>query len=171
LITLSDIGPVGGAIIFPDNIAISNLPSEDVPDLFSEYLNTGENVSASSKSSFRSSPFGPLILICGHASRDARCGEIAPLLVNEFEAVLRQRNLLYHPVSNPDGIRVGITSHIGGHAFAGNIVYYNGTPGSSGIWYGRVWPHHVQGIIEETVLNDTVIEELYRGETACARND
>ncbi|KAK4138626.1 Sucraseferredoxin-like protein [Trichocladium antarcticum] len=70
--------------------------------------------------------------------------------------------------------RVGLVSHIGGHKFAGNVIIYL-PPGlktrdgaahplaGHGIWYGRVEPRHVEGVIEETVLKGRVIEELFRG--------
>ena len=32
-----------------------------------------------------------------------------------------------------------------------------------GIWYGRVEPRHVEGIVGETVMRGRVIEELFRG--------
>ncbi|KAL2074246.1 hypothetical protein VTL71DRAFT_8024 [Oculimacula yallundae] len=70
--------------------------------------------------------------------------------------------------------RVGLISHIGGHQFAGNMIIYI-PPGTKtadgkanelagcGIWYGRVEPKHVEGIIRETVLGGKVIEDLFRG--------
>jgi len=70
--------------------------------------------------------------------------------------------------------RVGLISHIGGHKFAGNVVLYI-PPGfktvdgkenplaGTGIWYGRVEPKHVEGIVRETVLGGKVIEDLFRG--------
>lgn len=70
--------------------------------------------------------------------------------------------------------RVGLISHIGGHKFAGNVILYI-PPGAKaadgkahelagcGIWYGRVEPKHVEGIVRETVLGGTVIEDLFRG--------
>ena len=33
----------------------------------------------------------------------------------------------------------------------------------TGIWYGRVEPKHVEGIVKETVFGGRVIKELYRG--------
>ena len=33
----------------------------------------------------------------------------------------------------------------------------------TGIWYGRVEPRHVQGILDATVMRGMVIEELFRG--------
>ena len=70
--------------------------------------------------------------------------------------------------------KVGLISHIGGHKFAGNVILYI-PPGAKtmdgkthelagcGIWYGRVEPKHVEGIVRETVLGGRVIEDLFRG--------
>ncbi|KAG9246338.1 Sucraseferredoxin-like protein [Calycina marina] len=70
--------------------------------------------------------------------------------------------------------RVGLISHIGGHKFAGNIIVYI-PPGMKkaggedhelagcGIWYGRVEPKHVDGIVKETVLGGRVIQDMFRG--------
>lgn len=73
-------------------------------------------------------------------------------------------------------------SHVGGHAFAGNVIIYmppsyllssNTAPdereayasplAGMGIWYGRVEPRHVQTILEETVEKGNIIGELWRG--------
>lgn len=70
--------------------------------------------------------------------------------------------------------RVGLISHIGGHKFAGNVIMYlppglKGEDGGRhplaghGIWYGRVEPRHVQGLVRETVLRGNVVGELFRG--------
>lgn len=95
-----------------------------------------------------------LILICGHTQRDIRCGELAPLLKNEFEKVLERENL-------SSSVKVGLISHIGGHAYAGNVIYF--PKNSHPIWYGRVFPELVQGIVQETVIGKKIIRELYRG--------
>ncbi|OHE91064.1 hypothetical protein CORC01_13620 [Colletotrichum orchidophilum] len=70
--------------------------------------------------------------------------------------------------------RVGLISHIGGHKFAGNIIIYI-PPGQlmadgekhplagKGIWYGRVEPKHVEGIVNETVLRGRVVADMFRG--------
>lgn len=123
----------------------------------------------------------PTILICGHDSRDTRCGIIGPLLRAEFNAYARGRGQL--PADDErltasrlfsGSLRVALTSHIGGHAFAGNVVIYlpktfkmaSGklSPlAGMGIWYGRVEPRHVWGIMDETVQRGCVINELLRG--------
>ena len=132
------------------------------------------------------------ILICGHMSRDTRCGILGPILQQEFNDFIAKdvrprrrqaRNVTAtsHKVGNPpargplENATVGLTSHIGGHAFAGNVVIYlppnwRAEDGKSlsplagrGIWYGRVEPRHVWGIMEETVKKGRIIEELLRG--------
>ncbi|KAM0324100.1 hypothetical protein ACHAQA_008290 [Verticillium albo-atrum] len=70
--------------------------------------------------------------------------------------------------------RVGLISHIGGHKFAGNVIVYippgmkaeDGTEhglAGKGIWYGRVEPLHVEGIVKETILGGRVIADMFRG--------
>lgn len=70
--------------------------------------------------------------------------------------------------------RLGLISHIGGHKFAGNVIIYlprtlKGSGGEShplaghGIWYGRVEPKHVQGIVQQTIKRGNVIADMFRG--------
>lgn len=103
----------------------------------------------------------PIILICGHGSRDQRCGVIAPLLVDEFKKVLAKESMLYDKHTNPDGAMVSICSHIGGHAFAGNVIIHFGD-GSPSVWCSRVLPSHVQGLVSSTLKQRVIIEELTR---------
>ena len=132
----------------------------------------------------------PTILICGHASRDTRCGILGPILREEFrnfvdQDLMRVRHETGDVASGPHTGRhsnpplantaVSLCSHVGGHAFAGNVVIYlprrwKAEDGKSlsplagkGIWYGRVEPKHVWGIMEETVKKGRLIEELLRG--------
>ena len=128
------------------------------------------------------------ILICGHNSRDTRCGILGPLLESEFKKlVLNPASQIDASNPRPDGIgnqhiqqsrphaSVALISHIGGHAFAGNVVIYfpkkwrprgssqPSTLAGKGVWYGRVEPRHVWGIVEETLKGGRIIEELLRG--------
>ncbi|KAK7700844.1 hypothetical protein SLS64_010695 [Diaporthe eres] len=141
-----------------------------------------------------------LILICGHGGRDMRCGVMGPVLRSEFEAQLARQGIevLRGPVEidvpgEAEAItgavqkpaptaRVGLISHIGGHKFAGNIIIYlppsmktaNGEThplAGHGLWYGRVEPKHVDGIINETVLQGRVIENMFRGALFSATTD
>jgi len=129
-----------------------------------------------------------LVLICGHGGRDERCGIYGPLLRTEFEDKLEKVGgwavQKHPPETSPSAsstlgqedksARVGLISHIGGHKFAGNVILYippqatleNGQRhplAGMGVWYGRVEPKHVEGIVRETIGQGRVIEELYRG--------
>jgi hypothetical protein len=134
-----------------------------------------------------------LVLICGHGGRDMRCGILGPVLQAEFENELPKSgvHVVTGPVKIDEEVsqqrigeatsknesrtaRVGVISHIGGHKFAGNTIIYippkarlqDGRPhplAGTGIWYGRVEPKHVHGIITETILGGKVIADLFRG--------
>lgn len=133
----------------------------------------------------------PVVLICSHGARDERCGILGPLLHAEFTTQLNHAGLLdmSTSVASKDvsglkervepGASVGMVSHIGGHKWAGNVIVYvppkwpawdkklerqgSSELGGKGIWYGRVEPKHVEGIIKETILGGRVVEELCRG--------
>lgn len=124
-----------------------------------------------------------LILICGHNSRDSRCGTLGPILRDEFEDKLRRQDvplLKTAPVAEAEEVNdaargytphasVALISHIGGHKWAGNVIIYippefrSNALAGKGIWYGRVGPEHVEGIVEKTVLGGKVIKDLFRG--------
>ncbi|KAF9057363.1 Sucrase/ferredoxin-like-domain-containing protein [Panaeolus papilionaceus] len=52
-------------------------------------------------------------------------------------------------------------SHVGGHKYAGNCIIY--TPAGAGIWYGRVTPHDVDSIVDNTIIDGLVLPPLLRG--------
>lgn len=124
-----------------------------------------------------------LVLICGHGGRDERCGKLGPILREEFEEKLQRQNVaLLHEAPVPEAAeintevegyvptaRVGMISHIGGHKWAGNVIIYippsfSANPlAGKGIWYGRVEPQHVEGIVGKTIMDGKVIKELFRG--------
>lgn len=134
-----------------------------------------------------------LVLVCGHRGRDGRCGVLGPVIEEEFNKALPREGVevLYGPVSlsqQSDGsteliegtksrittARTGVISHIGGHKFASNVIIYipkktRTVTGEAhplagcGIWYGRVEPRHVEGIVTRTILRGEVFEDLFRG--------
>lgn len=116
----------------------------------------------------------PTVLTCGHGGRDQRCGIMAPVLEAEFARVLRARGFTSTgadtpATDRPDHANIGVISHVGGHKYAGNVVVYI-PPGMTsnplagkGIWYGRVEPKHVEGIVEETILGGRVVTDHFRG--------
>lgn len=93
-----------------------------------------------------------LTLVCGHTQRDSRCGVVAPHLLNELKAII-----------NPNTDKIGTISHIGGHAYAGNLLMY-----PEDLWYGRVTPDKIQGL-HHSRLQGQIISSLYRGDMSDAR--
>jgi hypothetical protein len=133
-----------------------------------------------------------LVLICGHGGRDLRCGIMGPILQEEFKKTLPKAGIEVlqdavkineyaedkRPFRGPNlhklTARVGLISHIGGHKYAGNVILYippsaksvTGEPHAltgCGIWYGRVEPKHVEGIVYHTILRGSVFKDMFRG--------
>lgn len=79
-------------------------------------------------------PHDYLVLLCSHKTRDARCGQSAPLIKKELERHLRplglQRDL---DDDRPGGVGIYFISHVGGHKFAANVFVYRraGTTGAA----------------------------------------
>ncbi|EMC98219.1 hypothetical protein BAUCODRAFT_32212 [Baudoinia panamericana UAMH 10762] len=75
--------------------------------------------------SLRSCPHKYLILLCSQATRDARCGQSAPLLRREFERHLRPLGL-YRDLGDerPGGVGIYFISHVGGHKYSANMLVY-----------------------------------------------
>ncbi|WEW61918.1 hypothetical protein PRK78_007418 [Emydomyces testavorans] len=120
--------------------------------------------------------YSPTVLVCGHGHRDRRCGIMGPLLQAEFRRILKHQGFSVDG-TEIDGVghaNVELISHIGGHKFAGNVIIYlppsvgsmpnaSGGLAGKGIWYGRVEPKHVEGIVKETILNGCVVKDHFRG--------
>lgn len=124
-----------------------------------------------------------MVLICGHGGRDERCGKLGPVLQAEFEEKLERQNVEIirgappHEVKEIDysmqeykpAARMATISHVGGHKWAGNVIVYippvfkTNPLAGCGIWYGRVEPHHVEGIVGKTILDGKVIKSHFRG--------
>ncbi|KAK0664780.1 Actin patches distal protein 1 [Lasiodiplodia hormozganensis] len=73
----------------------------------------------------RDCPHDYLIMLCSHKTRDARCGQSAPLLRREFERHLRPLGL-YRDLHDerPGGCAIYFINHVGGHKFAANVLIY-----------------------------------------------
>lgn len=73
----------------------------------------------------RPCPHKYLILMCSQKTRDARCGQSAPLLRKEFERLLRPLGL-YRDLHDerPGGVGIYFISHVGGHKFSANVMIY-----------------------------------------------
>lgn len=110
-----------------------------------------------------------------------RCGLMAPVLEDQFRSVLLSKGISTSPdtgsgnFDSPDRAHIGLISHIGGHKYAGNVIVYipkgmkygdSSSPhplAGKGVWYGRIEPRHVEGIVEETLLGGKVLSGHFRG--------
>ena len=66
-----------------------------------------------------------LLLLCSQKTRDARCGQSAPLLAREFARHLQPLGL-YRDIHDqrPGGVGIYFISHVGGHKYAANVLVY-----------------------------------------------
>jgi hypothetical protein len=115
-----------------------------------------------------------VILLCSHSTRDARCGQSAPLLYREFNRHLRNLRLDRDAHdTRPGGVGIHFISHVGGHKYSANVMVYRrrtivGSDGKEvidktegavqGIWLARVRPEDCEGIIKYTVLKGKVVK-------------
>lgn len=134
----------------------------------------------------RNCPHKYLILLCSQGTRDARCGQSAPLLRRELERQLRPLGL-YRDLHDerPGGVGIYFISHVGGHKYSANmLVYRRGEPkrsvseqisgdeqvaaakGEAGneteaaqcIWLARIRPEDCENVVRFTVLQGKVVK-------------
>ena len=73
----------------------------------------------------RPCPHHALILLCSQKTRDARCGQSAPLLRKELERHLRPLGLFRDlDDDRPGGVGIYFISHVGGHKYSANVMVY-----------------------------------------------
>ncbi|EPE10681.1 actin patches distal protein [Ophiostoma piceae UAMH 11346] len=74
---------------------------------------------------YHHSPHSVLVLLCSQKTRDARCGQSAPLIRKELERHLRPLGL-YRDLDDerPGGVGIYFISHVGGHKYSANMMIY-----------------------------------------------
>ena len=86
---------------------------------------------------------GAYAFVCAHARRDKRCGVCGPPLIAALRDAAAQRGV-------PLAVRA--CSHVGGHAYAGNVLVFDRAGGvPRGTWLGYVAPKDVPSIVEDLV--------------------
>ncbi|KAL3443058.1 Sucrase/ferredoxin-like-domain-containing protein [Aspergillus insuetus] len=131
----------------------------------------------------RPCPHAAVILLCSQKTRDARCGQSAPLLRREFDRHLRPLGL-HRDLDDerPGGVGIYFISHVGGHKYAANVIVYRrrdfdwyksaenrtGDEGEEAsvadegaaqcIWLARVRPEDCENIVRYTVLQGKVVK-------------
>lgn len=141
---------------------------------------TNEQIITSLRS--RPCPHAAVILLCSHRTRDARCGQSAPLLRREFDRHLRPLGL-HRDLDDerPGGVGIYFINHVGGHKYAANVIVYRrrdfdrykateaqvseASPvdttdegASQCIWLARVRPEDCENIVRYTVLQGKVVK-------------
>ncbi|UNI22538.1 hypothetical protein JDV02_008418 [Purpureocillium takamizusanense] len=104
---LGNTTPLPRSIPSPQHPSSSSSPSV-IPDLLT-----------------RPCPHSAVILMCSQKTRDARCGQSAPLLRKELERHLRPLGL-YRDLHDerPGGVGIYFISHVGGHKYSANVMVY-----------------------------------------------
>lgn len=72
-------------------------------------------------------------IVCAHMARDARCGQRGPGIAKAL-------------ASASPGDTVLLSSHVGGHVYAGNLIVYGGGV-ASGTWFGGVHERNVPKLL------------------------
>lgn len=125
-------------LLLPAFTFIDNVTPATVPQLINNHISPAPTTSTplyhpplppppSAETQFqtRPCPHRYLILMCSQRTRDARCGQSAPLLKREFERHLRPLGL-YRDMHDerPGGVGIFFISHVGGHKFSANVMVY-----------------------------------------------
>ena len=95
-----------------------------------------EQVAQVVQDQYRHPPLEPstlVFIVCAHRARDARCGDRGPGIARALTAADSSHIVL-------------LSSHIGGHVYAGNVIVYGGI--SSGTWFGGVHERLVYDLLE-----------------------
>ncbi|KAL8803190.1 MAG: hypothetical protein Q9200_006314 [Gallowayella weberi] len=118
---------------FPSVISASEPPNISTLSLDPEFATPHNSISphpeppSPSPSPFTTRPclHKYLILLCSQKTRDARCGQSAPLLRRELERHLRPLGL-YRDLHDerPGGVGIYFISHVGGHKYSANMMIY-----------------------------------------------
>ncbi|MFZ0548084.1 MAG: sucrase/ferredoxin-like family protein [Candidatus Promineifilaceae bacterium] len=137
-------------LVFPDQVRYVGLGTADLEILVQDHL-VGNQIS----DRLQHQPLtGQHVFVCVHGMRDERCGQCGPPIARRFQMELSKRGLT-------NKVAVRRTSHVGGHAFAGNVLIYPG-----GNWYGYVTPEDVPRLIDEHLFQGEIVADLWRGRMA-----
>ncbi len=135
-------------LLLPAFVVIENVTPATVPALISGYINQAPTTASPLEPillpkslpppsdlpdatldvaalTSRPSPHRALILLCSQKTRDARCGQSAPLLRKELERHLRPLGL-HRDLDDerPGGVGIYFISHVGGHKYSANVMVY-----------------------------------------------
>lgn len=170
------------AILLPAFTVIENITPAAVPLLISEYINHAPtsksplepitlprslplpNLPIAQQLLARPSPHRALILLCSHKTRDARCGQSAPILRKELERHLRPLGLFRDlDDERPGGVGIYFINHVGGHKYSANMMVYRRPDafGVDAVERGKLAPNEevqIKKVVQETTETPAVNE-------------
>ncbi|SPO04947.1 related to sucrose cleavage protein [Cephalotrichum gorgonifer] len=132
-------------LLLPAFTVIDNVTPKRVSTLIEEFINKGPTNSSPlgpftlprslslpdaqddgvAPLSSRPCPHQAIILLCSQKTRDARCGQSAPLIRKELERHLRPLGLFRDlDDERPGGVGIYFISHVGGHKYSANVIVY-----------------------------------------------
>jgi hypothetical protein len=138
----SDYSEPTSILLLPAFTIIENVTPDSVPELVTTYIDNApttttplnaspismtlkESLLTASQLTSRPSPHRALILLCSQKTRDARCGQSAPLIRKELERHLRPLGLFRDlDDERPGGVGIYFISHVGGHKYSANMMIY-----------------------------------------------
>lgn len=126
-------------LLLPAFTLVDNVTPSNVPTLVSQIVSNAPTTTSPMGApppplgpaddldglSTRRCPHQAVILMCSQRTRDARCGQSAPLLRRELERHLRPLGL-YRDLHDerPGGVGIYFISHVGGHKYSANVMVY-----------------------------------------------
>ena len=99
------------------------------------------------------------VFVCAHARRDKRCGVCGPALIDSLRSGVEGRG-------KAGAVTVHACSHVGGHAYAGNVLVFAPRAGGQeivGDWFGYVAPGDVDALLDTRIAGGAIIPKLWRG--------
>jgi len=164
---------IGGGAIAQQQQSSEQQPQESQPEVTLDPAPIPPSISTTFN--IRPIPHSYLILMCSQKTRDARCGQSAPLLRKEFERILRPMGL-YRDLHDdrPGGVGIYFISHVGGHKYSANVMIYRRQGQKREgedidgeklekeavqlIWLARVRPEDCENIVRYTILQGKVVK-------------
>lgn len=129
-------------LLLPAFVILENVTPKAVPALIEHFVNHGptnttplgpisipaslpDPMPTAEQVTSRPSPHRALVLLCSQKTRDARCGQSAPLLRKELARHLQPLGL-YRDLDDerPGGVGIYFISHVGGHKYSANVMIY-----------------------------------------------
>lgn len=110
---------------------------------------------------------GQHLFVCCHGNRDKRCGSVGPYLVTELRRLIKEREEGAGGGVGPWDCPVRACSHVGGHAYAGNVISFcrRGEEGRVlGDWWGYVTPAVARELVERHLGKGELLASVWRGQ-------